>query len=125
MNALASPRNWLRLAWGTALLAVPAGAITSIASGLGADGNDSDDVATAVVRVLGVRHVAQAVMALLLDGSRVSQASRTASAALDAAHVASLPVLARLAGPADRRLLALDAPVEVLLAALQLRAARD
>lgn len=119
MNALLAPRNWLRLAWGTTLLAVPPEVVARALSG------DADtQLPTAVVRVLGVRHVAQAVLAMLLDDSRISQLSRVSGAVLDAAHVASLPLLARAVQPAHRRLVAIDAPVEALLATLQLGSAR-
>jgi len=118
VNGLRSPRNWLRLAWGATLLAVPPELVARAMSR--APGPNADtELPTAVVRVLGVRHVAQGVLGLLLDGTRVSRASRLTSAAIDLAHVASLPLLAKAASPADRRLVAIDAPVEVLIAGLQ------
>lgn len=123
MSALLSPRNWLRLAWGTTLLAVPPEVVARAIAGAGRGSGDTE-LPTAVVRVLGVRHVAQGVLSMLLDDSRVSRVSRVAGAALDVAHVASLPLLARAAQPAHRRLVALDAPVEALLASLQVRATR-
>ncbi|HEX2856527.1 MAG TPA: hypothetical protein VHO26_03470 [Propionibacteriaceae bacterium] len=124
MNGLRSPRNWLRLAWGTTLLAVPPEVVVRLmARPAGSDAGTG--LPTAVVRVLGVRHVAQGVLGLLLDGTRVSRASRLASAALDLTHVASLPLLAKAASPADRRLVAIDAPVEVLLTGLQVASAKD
>ncbi len=124
MNGLRSPRNWLRLAWGTTLLAVPPEVVVRLmARPAGSDAGT--ELPTAVVRVLGVRHVAQGVLGLLLDGTRVSRASRLTSAAIDLAHVASLPLLAKAASPADRRLVAIDAPVEVLIAGLQVASAKD
>jgi len=123
VSALLSPRNWLRLAWGTTLLAVPPEVVARSIAGAGRGSGDTE-LPTAVVRVLGVRHVAQGVLSMLLDDSRVSRVSRVASAALDVAHVASLPLLARAAQPAHRRLVGLDAPVEALLATLQVRATR-
>ncbi len=124
MNGLRSPRNWLRLAWGTTLLAVPPEVVVRLMA-RPAGSHASTELPTAVVRVLGVRHVAQGVLGLLLDGTRVSRASRLTSAAIDLAHVASLPLLAKAASPADRRLVAIDAPVEVLIAGLQVASAKD
>ena len=112
--------DWMRLAWGAALLAVPHSVIAAALE----EGADVDR-ATAVVRVLGVRHITQAVIGLLLDDSRLGPLSRRAGAALDLLHVASLPFLARLAGPAQRRLVALDAPVELLITARQVRSSRS
>lgn len=114
------PPSWMRLAWGTVLLAVPQPVIAAVID----EGGDADQ-ATAVVRVLGVRHITQAVVGMLLDGSRVAPLSRRAGAALDTLHVASLPALARLAGPNQRRLVALDAPVELLITARQVRSTRS
>ena len=123
MSALLAPRTWLRLAWGTTLLAVPPEVVARAIS-VSRPGDADTQLPTAVVRVLGVRHVAQAVLAMLLDGSRISRFSRVSGAAVDAAHVASLPLLARAVQPAHRRLVAIDAPVEALLATLQIAAAR-
>ena len=80
--------------------------------------------ATALVRALGVRHVTQAALGLLLDGTHVGRASRRAGAVVDVLHVGSLAALARLSGPGGRRLVAVDAPVELLLTALQAGSAR-
>ncbi|PRY12054.1 hypothetical protein [Kineococcus rhizosphaerae] len=97
MNTLALARA----AWGTALLTVPH-RLLHRAGGPGAD----DDRAVAVARVLGARHLAQA----LVTGAFPRRTVLLAGAAGDAAHGASMLALARL-DPARRRVALLDALV--------------
>lgn len=110
-----------RLLWGATLLAVPADAVSTLTRQLGVPDPDSE-VTLAVVRLLGVRHVGQAVVSMLSSRTRAAGFVRKAAAAVDVLHVASLPALAAVANPAQQRLIACDAPIEALIAYRQLRA---
>ena len=101
----------LRLSWGAALLARP-GAV------LAAAGVPADPTLTAVARVLGARHLLQAVVA----GPGAPLVLRRAGAAVDVLHVGTC-VAAAVALPARRRAAAADGIVETVLAATAVAAA--
>lgn len=104
---------WVRLArvaWGSVLLAAPGRVLAVV--------GDDDPLLEPVVRVLGARHLLQA---LLLGGH--SRTAHRLGAAIDAGHVASLVVAAAFS-PGRRRVALTGALSGSVWALLSLRATR-
>ncbi len=104
-----------RAAYGASLLLAP-GAVIRIAAGSGS----ADRASTTVGRVLGLRHLVQA---LIIDRTGI-RSRLLAGTAIDAAHALSMVALAAL-NMKRRRLAALDAALAGGLAANGLREVRN
>jgi hypothetical protein len=100
--------RWLslaRAAYGAGLLALPGPMITAIT------GSPASGRTCAIARVLGARHLAQALLCGLVPARRLIQAG----AAADGAHCASMVALAVASAPL-RRAAATDAAIAAALA---------
>ena len=112
-------RDMIRLAYGGFLLAAPPGIVGLLG------GDDEDHATTSVVmRILGARHITQAVgtLAVGADVCGPGWLHRVAGM-VDSLHLLSLPLLAQFGNPAQQRLLAYDAVAEALFAATEFTAA--
>jgi hypothetical protein len=111
----------VRLLYGTALVCTSAPVVRSVSGRLG-EPDEQARTTSQVIRVLGARHLLQGAAAVTL-GSAEGPALwwHRVAGVVDLLHLASLPVLALVASPAQRRLIALDAPTEALFARTELR----
>ncbi len=100
----------VRAVYGAGLLLAPPRALSALSRA------PLDAVSVRVARVLGARHLLQALVLWARSGPR----RHLAGAAVDAAHAASMLAVARWSGrPARRRLAARNARTAALLAALE------
>jgi hypothetical protein len=102
-----------RLAYGTALLAAPARVVRAYG------GDPADEVTTMAARVLGGRHVLQAI----LTGSHPGPIRRYGGAVIDALHALSMFTLATV-DPDRARPALIDGSVAALFCAAGVRGTR-
>ena len=110
MSGGVRPAELARAGWGTMLLLAPRRVLGVL------DGSAPDERAVLVARVLGGRHLLQAVVTLAVP----SPATSRAGAAVDLLHAASSGVLVRL-DPSRVRSIVVDAALATGWAVLSLR----